>query len=75
MRFLFFPQDFVDKAITFWIPARPGQEGVLAIEMGAVATDLALSIHAHPALPVPWGNPQPRFWATPRTSCLASEEV
>jgi dihydrolipoamide dehydrogenase len=26
-------------------------EGVLAIEMGAVATDLALSIHAHPTLP------------------------
>jgi dihydrolipoamide dehydrogenase len=26
-------------------------EGVLAIEMGAVATDLSLSIHAHPTLP------------------------
>jgi dihydrolipoamide dehydrogenase len=26
-------------------------EGVLAIEMGAVATDLAYSIHAHPTLP------------------------
>ena len=25
-------------------------EGVLAIEMGAVAEDIALSIHAHPSL-------------------------